>query len=89
MTSSTGFKLVKSNHGYWIWTLVIGKRITEPDHDMAQPNEIVIWADSSDEHAEQNVNWEILDYTGSPITRGWSRSVRRAIRDLASKGWLK
>ena len=80
--SATGFLLTKSNHGYWMWQLHTSSRHNESI-------DIVIWADSSDEHADQNVNWEVVDAEGSVTHRGHARSVRAAVANLSAMDFLR
>jgi len=86
--SSTGFDLTKSNHGYYVWHLTIGDH-RKDSYNPNDPFDIYITADSTDEHSDQNVNWEIVDGNGWIIRRGHSRSVRNAIKNLGALGYLK
>jgi hypothetical protein len=64
--------LPKAHYGYWLWTAE-----SEGGCDYAVAS---VWAVYSDEHADQNVNWEVMK-NGSPVERGYARSVRLAQDD--------
>lgn len=48
------------------------------DHDTyVDHGAAVVFADSTDEHSDQNVNWEV-GLNGSPAGRGHARTIRKA-----------
>jgi hypothetical protein len=59
-------------HDYWEWSLD-----GQNDNGRLVYGKAIVFADSTDEHGDQNVNWEVAR-DGSPVARGHTRNVRQA-----------